>query len=91
MNWVAIIDKVRIVVAVDVAPIFELRELLPYVRPLWGSERGRGTYFGVWFCLYWKNNMKNSSWGVSAKQYERIHNNSKKSSSAKQRNDLSRA
>jgi hypothetical protein len=29
---VAIIDKVRIVVAVDVAPIFELRELLPYVR-----------------------------------------------------------
>lgn len=32
MNWVAIIDKVRIVVAVDVAPIFELRELLPYVR-----------------------------------------------------------
>lgn len=32
MNWVTVIDKVCIVVAVDIAPVFELRELLPYVR-----------------------------------------------------------
>lgn len=92
MYGVVIIDKVCIVVAVDVAPVFELRELFPYVRHCGAPrEGGRGTYFRLWFCLSWKNHMKDSSWGISAKQYKRIHNNSKKSSRAKQRNNLSRA
>jgi hypothetical protein len=91
MCGVLVIDKVRIVVAVDGAPVFELRELFPQVRHCGGFQIRRGTYIRLWFCLSWKNNMKNSSRGICAKQYKRIHNNRKKSSRTKQRDDLSRA
>lgn len=32
MYGVVVIDKVRIIVAIDIAPVFELRELFPQVR-----------------------------------------------------------
>lgn len=32
MYGMVIIDKVRVVVTVDIAPVFELRQLFPYVR-----------------------------------------------------------
>lgn len=91
MYGMLVIDKVRIVVAIDVAPVFESRELFPQVRHCGGFQIRRGTYFRHWFCLSWKYNMKDSSWGICAKQYEGICNNRKKSSRTKQHNDLSRA
>lgn len=39
MDGVVVIDKVRIIVAVDIAPVFELRELFPQVRHC-GAFRG---------------------------------------------------
>lgn len=53
MNGMVIIDKVRIVVTVDIAPVFELWQLVPYVRHLRGFQRERGTYFRLRFCLAW--------------------------------------